>query len=100
MNIIVVFYICMSILSASVEDVRRIDVQMQDLMEDLYMQLENPENSSVVEWKQQRQIVSEFYMDVATYYLPPNRLVYWMEEINNVDKDFKKEQKHFKDYEQ
>ena len=76
---------------------RRIDIRMQELMEEVYVQIENPENSYKKEFATKRQQCLDYYTDTVVYELSSDRIRYWMEEINNVDKKYKKLQKQFKD---
>ena len=79
------------------QDMERVDLHMSTLMEDVYVCLENPENFSVKEFEQARQVCLDYYIEVVMDILPLNRVYYWEGELESTSKHYLKLKKRFKD---
>lgn len=84
-------------LSMFLQDMERVDLHMSELMEDVYVCLENPENSSVKEFEQARQACLDYYIETVVDVLPLNRVYYWEGELESTGERYLKLKKEFKD---
>lgn len=90
-NIIISIFLLISL-----QDMRRIDLHMSKLIEGAHLCLESSENFSMEEFKQMRQNCLDYYIENIDVF-PVNRIYYWENEIETLNRKFIKLKKRFKD---